>query len=375
MRIVINTKLSKQHHYKYHVPVIKNMIENLLLINTHHTILILLDDALTEFNLTTDNIIQQKIKQSATNNLSIKYWYDVTLAFIIKKFKADIVLHVDSRCSLTIKTPQIILFHQTLFIQHPNFINKTDKLFYQLLQKKHIQKAKAIITFSEHSKQSLQKVYANANNKIYTIPLGLNKIEKTITQKDKENTLQQYTNGTAYFLFKGTTYTANNIVTLLKAFSIFKKRLQSSMKLLLLIEPSKNDLAITEKLTTYKYRDDVVWLQNISAEQEILITSAAYAIIQPAYVEIYTTNLLNAMQLSIPIACSNESFFTEYLSDAALYFNNTNENNIAEQMMLLYKDENLRNEHIKKGKQQATQFTWHNNATILWNLIEQCAKQ
>lgn len=147
------------------------------------------------------------------------------------------------------------------------------------------------------------------------------------------------------------------------------------MKLLLLIEPSKNDLAITEKLTTYKYRDDVVWLQNISAEQEILITSAAYAIIQPAYVEIYTTNLLNAMQLSIPIACSNESFFTEYLSDAALYFNNTNENNIAEQMMLLYKDENLRNEHIKKGKQQATQFTWHNNATILWNLIEQCAKQ
>jgi glycosyltransferase involved in cell wall biosynthesis len=375
MRIVINTKLSKQHHYKYHVPVIKNMIENLLLINTHHTILILLDDALTEFNLTTDNIIQQKIKQSATNNLSIKYWYDVTLAFIIKKFKADIVLHVDSKCSLTIKTPQIILFHQTLFIQQPNFFNKTDKLFYQLLQKKHIQKAKAIITFSEHSKQSLQQAYSTTINKINTIQLGLNKLDKIITQKDKETTLQQYANGIAYFLFIGTTYTANNIVTLLKAFSIFKKRLQSSMKLILLIEPSRNDQAIKEKLTTYKHREDVVWLQNLTTEQEILITSAAYAIIQPASLEIYTTNLLNAMQLSIPIACSNESFFTEYLSDAALYFNNTNENNIAEQMMLLYKDENLRNQHIEKGKQQTTPFTWHNNATMLWNLIEQYAKK
>lgn len=370
MRIVINTKLSQTYHVAFYRTYIYELLQKFIPQHQEHHFLLLLDDTFQPINFTSKNIIQQKIKQKSNKAISIQYWYDVSLPLIVKKYKADVVLHFNNRCSLTLKTPQFIVMYNTTFVEYPQLLSSSEKLFFKFLQKKILEKANTIITLSEHSKQVLQKLYILANNKTFAIPYGVSENNKKLSYKEQENIKQQYTNGCAYFIFNGTTQAANNILTLLKAFSIFKKRLQSNMKLLLLIEPTKYDDAIKEKLKTYKYREDIVWLDNVDQPQQQAIISSAYALILTSYKEEYSATIINAMQNGIPVAYNNTNFFYEIVKEAALSFDTVDENDIAQQMMLLYKDENLRSRLIEKGFNQSTNFSWHKSAESLINLFE-----
>ncbi|MCZ2223882.1 MAG: glycosyltransferase family 4 protein [Chitinophagales bacterium] len=375
MRIVVNTKLLQANNIALYRIYIYELIQKLISQHQEHEFILLLDDAFEQINFTSKNIIQQKIKQKSNKAISIQYWYNISLPLIEKKYKADIVLHFNNRCSLTIKTPQIVVLYNTLFLEHPQFLVSSEKIFYKLLQKKILEKANRIITLSEYSKQVIQNHYKLSKDKIFSIPFGVLENNKRLSYKEQENIKQQYTDGCEYFVFSGTTEPLNNILTLLKAFSIFKKRLHSNMKLLLLIQPTKYDIAIKEKLKTYKYREDIVWLDNVDEPQQQAIISSAYALILTSYKEEYSVTIINAMQNGIPIAYNNTNFFSEITNDAALSFDTKNENDIAQQMMLLYKDENLRNQLIEKGIKQTKLLSWNKSAESLWKIIEQKANK
>jgi glycosyltransferase involved in cell wall biosynthesis len=61
--------------------------------------------------------------------------------------------------------------------------------------------------------------------------------------------------------------------------------------------------------------------------------------------------------------------------DAVLYANPNDVDDLAKQMMLIYKDEKLRTALIEKGFVQAKQFSWDVSAVKLWELIEIIAKK
>ena len=62
---------------------------------------------------------------------------------------------------------------------------------------------------------------------------------------------------------------------------------------------------------------------------------------------------LEAMRCDVPVITSADSSMQEIAGDAALYADANDHTDIADKMMLLYKDENLRNQLIEKGRQVA----------------------
>ena len=131
---------------------------------------------------------------------------------------------------------------------------------------------------------------------------------------------------------------------------------------------------IIEKLKTYKYRDEVVLLDYMPEADLAKVTAAAYALIYPSLFEGFGVPIIEAMQCGVPVACSNTSSMPEVAGDAALFFNPNDANDIALQMMVLYKDEKLRSQLIQKGYVQANKFSWNDSAQKLWQIIEQTAK-
>ena len=59
----------------------------------------------------------------------------------------------------------------------------------------------------------------------------------------------------------------------------------------------------------------------------------------------------------------------EICGDAALYADADNYIEIADKMMLLYKDEGIRRNLIEKGKQVVEKYTWERTADLLWQSI------
>ena len=124
-----------------------------------------------------------------------------------------------------------------------------------------------------------------------------------------------------------------------------------------------------EALRLFKYRYDVIMLGYLSAEDLAKVTAAAYASVYPSFFEGFGVPPLEAMQCGVPALVSNAGAMPEVCSDAAMYFNPNDAVDIARQMMMIYKDEDLRRSLKEKGQERVKVFPWDKTAQLLWNII------
>ena len=95
----------------------------------------------------------------ARHPLLWKFWYDVKVPAVLKKYKADVFVSCDGFCSLTTKVPQCLVVHDLSFLHYPSFIPKSHFLFYKHYTPKFLNKAKSIVTVSEFSKKDIVLQY------------------------------------------------------------------------------------------------------------------------------------------------------------------------------------------------------------------------
>lgn len=376
MRIAINTKILPFCNSDYYNKCVSSFIYELVKQYSNDCFLIITDNTEISHYKQTTNCKLQVIPSKSKQILSLKIWYDVKLAFAIKKFNADVILHVDSRCILGIKTPQIICFPHLSFLHHKESISNVALLMYKMNQKKWIKKSKAIIIFSEFTKTTIINKYKLNSNKFYKINLVSAQQNVFINTQEKETILNTYSEGNEYFLFIDNFNTEYYTIQLLKAFTLFKKRLQSDMKLILIADSKWSNNQLKEKLKNYKYKSDVLLLENLTDENIEKIMASAYAYLNPKMLCNIALNEIKLMQLKVPIACSNTGCLPEILiNNSALFFDTNNEKDIAEQMMMLYKDENLRNNLITNGIAIANEFKVHNSINNIMELLVNTTKE
>ena len=306
---------------------------------------------------------------AARHPLLWKFWYDVKVPAVLKKYKADVVVSCDGVCSLHTKVPQCLVLHDLAFLHYPSGIKKSHLLFYKKYTAKFLSKAKSIATVSEFSKQDIITQYNTEATKIDVVFSGTNEIFQPVSNELKERTKNNYTEGKEYFIYAGLIHPRKNLVNLLKAFSVFKKRQQTNMKLVLTGKVAPKYESFMQNLKSYKYRDDVVTIGIVEETQLVQLIGSAYGMIYPSLYEGFGMPVLEAMQCEVPVITTANSSMQEIAKDAALYADAGSYTDIADKMMLLYKDENRRKELIQKGILLAKQYSWNNTAELLWQSI------
>lgn len=236
-------------------------------------------------------------------------------------------------------------------------------------------KAKTIATVSAFSKNDIIEQYGTTADKINIVYSAAKEIFQPLTNEEKQATKVKYTGGKEYFVYAGAIHPRKNLVNLLKAFSLFKKRQQSSMKLVLAGRLAWKYDSFVKNLKTYKYRDDVVMTGYVNEEEIRKLVGAAYAMVYPSLFEGFGVPVLEAMQCDVPVITSLNSSMQEIANEAALYADPESPAEIAEKMMLLYKDEKLRSQLIEKGRITGKQYNWDFSAERLWMSIEKAMQQ
>jgi glycosyltransferase involved in cell wall biosynthesis len=233
-----------------------------------------------------------------------------------------------------------------------------------------LNKATSIATVSEFSKQDIINQYKTDAAKINVVFNGVKEIFQPENDEDKAATKNNYTDGKEYFIYAGAIHPRKNLMNLLKAFSVFKKRQQTNMKLVLAGRLAWKYESFEKDLKSYKYRSDVVMTGYVEDKELVKLIGAAYGMVYPSLFEGFGVPLLEAMQCDVPVITSAGSAMQEIAKEAALYVDAMSHNDIADKMMLLYKDENLRKELVLKGREVAKQYNWDKTAALLWQSIE-----
>ena len=142
------------------------------------------------------------------------------------------------------------------------------------------------------------------------------------------------------------------------------------MQLIIASQNDSEDIAFVESLKSYKYRDEIKLLTNLDESSMIEITASAYACINIAPLHNDIATLLNAMQCEVPVIAGNLHLAIEVLGQAALFANPSVPENIAEKLMLLYKDENKRTDLMQKAAEQSAKYSLNKTADQLWQNIQ-----
>lgn len=297
------------------------------------------------------NIVHVNAAPKANNRLMWKFWLDFTLPAIAGKHKADVLLHTDGVCSLRTKIAQCIFIHDLSVISHPAFFSKSVHSFFKKNMPAFLEKANTIFTGSDFLAKEIIQRYSKINTgKIQKLQLPIAELFRPVEWEEKESIKEKYADGKEYFFFNGEIHSRYRLVNLLKAFSFFKKRQKSNMQLIIAspMVPAKD--SFMENLKTYKYRKEVSVLMDVPAKDLAKITAAAYAFVYPCLYDGLAVFPLQAMQCEVPVIAGISGAFNEIAGDAALYADPENFEDIAQKMMLVFKDESHRSELINGGR-------------------------
>lgn len=368
MIIAVNTRflVNDLEGYGY---FIHGLFKALVKKHPEHQFYFLFDRPYSEDFIFSSNVHPVIVSPQARHPFLWKYWYDVKVPLALKKIKADVFVSPDGFCSLTTKLPQCLVIHDLGFLHHPEAYKKSHVSFYKRNTPKFLKKAKRIVAVSQFSKNGIVKHYKTAPAKIDVIYNGVKDVFRQASFNEKKTIKEKYTEGKEYFIYVGAIQPRKNLVNLLKAFSIFKKRLQSNMKLVIAGRLAWKNEEFLQLIKTYKYRSDIVMTGYLPEEELSTILAASYALVYPSLFEGFGMPVVEAMKCEVPVLTSEKTSMEEAAGDAALYFNSNDHQDIADKMMLIYKDENLRKQLIEKGKLNAETYSWEKSAELFWESI------
>lgn len=177
-------------------------------------------------------------------------------------------------------------------------------------------------------------------------PVSIPATYKVLEWQDKLLARSGFTGNNEYFISLIKADPIEAVVDVLKAFSHFKKWQQSSMQLILVCNTGEDLKPLKNKLSTYKYRYDVVLSEDISDAPLAGLLASAYAYIHHPAASENTLPVLAALQCGIPVISTTTGLAEAYLKPYDKGMLVAESGSIESTGLLLqriYKDENLRN--------------------------------
>lgn len=369
MIIAVNTRFLLNDYLEGYGYFLYETFSRIVADHPEHEFIFLFDRPFDQKFIFGKNVTPVIVSPEARHPVLWKWWYNVKVPLLLRKYKADVFVSADSFCSLTTRVPQCLVLHDLSFLHYPEFIKKSHLRFYKKYIPRFLQKARSVATVSQFSKNDIISAYKIPDAKIDVVYSAAKDIFRPVSFDIKMAVKRKYTEEKEYFLYVGAIHPRKNLMNLLKAFSLFKKRQQSNMKLVIAGRLAWKNEGFIESIKTYKYRDDVVLTGYIEEQQLADLTASAWALVYPSLFEGFGVPVLEAMKCEVPVLTSSGTSMREVAGNAAVYFDATDIKDIADKMMLVYRDETFRNKLIENGKTVVQQYNWDITAKLLWQTI------
>jgi len=225
--------------------------------------------------------------------------------------------------------------------------------------RKTLDRADALITDSEYTRQELAEYFSWPLERIHTVPLASS---EEFYPRDYETLAEPLSRHGLlpgeYSLFVGTIEPRKNIETLLDAYSRLPLPLRTRCPLILTgYHGWKND-DIHKRLDTAKREGWARYLGFVPSEDLPLLFAGARLFAFPSLYEGFGLPVLEAMSSGVPVVCSNSSSLPEVAGNAALMCEAMDVVKLTELLQQGLEDEAWRLQAITAGLVHASAFSW-----------------
>lgn len=373
MRIAVNTRLLLKGKLEGIGWFTYQTLERIVRNHPEHEFIFFFDRPYDPSFVFASNVTPVVVHPQARHPVLFYIWFEWSIPYMLKKYKADLFLSTDSYMSLTTSVPTCLVIHDLAFEHYPEHFVLSHRLYWRHYSPLFAKKATRIATVSTFSKEDISKHYRIDPDNIDVVYNGAHKEYKPLDVVEREAVKQQYAEGCEYFVFAGALHPRKNIVNLLKAFIAFKKRQPTNMKLVIVGRLAWKYEEVEEMKAEMLFKDDVKWVGYMNVDELSKVIGGAYALVYASLFEGFGIPILEALQCGVPAITSNTSSMPEVAGEAALLVDPSDPQDIANKMHILYKDEALRARLVQNAKVQVAKFNWDKSAENLWACMMKCA--
>jgi len=256
----------------------------------------------------------------------------------------------------------IVTIHGLEYEFSPESYSFWERLYMRWSIRYSVRAADRIIAVSENTKMDLMRLYHVPKAKIeviyegFTTPLpsesGGKKTEKP------------------YFFFVGRLETRKNIVRMIEAFEIFKKKTGSSHQLILAGKPGYGYEAIRAKIQSSVFKNDIREVGYVSEEEKWRLLREAEAFLFPSLYEGFGLPVIEAQSIGVPVITSNASSLPEIAGEGAVLVDPSSPSALALAMEEIVRNPEKQADIIEKATRNADRFSWARCARSVARLLK-----
>jgi glycosyltransferase involved in cell wall biosynthesis len=260
-------------------------------------------------------------------------------------------------------TPVVITSHDISWHLYPNFFSHKMRLWHKATKPKDLfDRAQAIITPSNSTKQDLEEEFEIAKEKITAIPHGSDEAFSARMKASDHGVRSRNKLPKHFALFVGTHEPRKNILALIDGVKRYREHTNDNLHLLLIGSWGWKSRPIKRRL----WKADVKsWVRKLGyakkSDLPAIYRSAAVTIF-PSIYEGFGLPVLESMASGTPVITSHTSSMPEVGGDAAIYIDPYNSQDISDALRGLLGSSSLEQQCKERGIIRAKTFSWKDSA-------------
>jgi glycosyltransferase involved in cell wall biosynthesis len=232
-------------------------------------------------------------------------------------------------------------------------------------------RANRVIAVSDATRrdvESLMGVPPERIRRVYNAPdPGFQTGESRCNLDEQQRIMERYQINYPFLLYAGNIRRHKNVPRLVEAFAVVRDQLRShpvykDLRLVIIGDTISQHPAVRQTVIKSRVEPVVRFLGFVPFETLRCFYETAAAFVFPSRYEGFGLPPLEAMACGAPVVASNTSSLPEVVGDAAILINPENVFDIARGIRDVLLDDALRQSLIRRGRQQASRFSWEQTA-------------
>jgi glycosyltransferase involved in cell wall biosynthesis len=306
-----------------------------------------------------------------------RLWTHLRLALELHRHPPDVLFVPAHVLPVYCPVPTVVTVHDLGYLHYPETHRPFDRWYLNWTTRRHSRVAGEIIADSLTTKQDLIEFYGTNPDRITIIYLGRDESLAPVTDaKIIEQAKARYNIEGDYLLYLGTLHPRKNLARLIDAFHTAIVSLRND-DLKLVIAGKRGWLynEIFERVQQLDLTKRVIFPAYVTNEDKPALLSGSLAYVFPSLYEGFGLPALEAMACGTPVLTSNCSSLPEVAGEAALLVDPHQTAEIAEGLVALITDADLRGQLVEKGFQQIQGFSWQKSAAQLLEILERVGRK
>tara|TARA_Y100000590_G_scaffold288638_1_gene324990 strand:+ start:8191 stop:9330 length:1140 start_codon:yes stop_codon:yes gene_type:complete len=269
--------------------------------------------------------------------------------------------------------PKLLTVHDLSFLRDPQSASPGLRRYLEIAVERSVQLATHVLADSQSTKDDLMELYLTPEEKITVLYPGVSSDFRPIVNpaKLKQVRKRYKLREEPFVLSVGTLQPRKNHLTLIKAFEIALGN--SEYNLVLAGGKGWSYDEVYELVESCGLQKRVLFPGFVADADLASLYSAADIMAFPSLYEGFGLPVLEAMACGVPVLASSVSSLPEVTGDAALLIDPGNVEDMADAMLTLAENVDLRQSFRDKGLKRAEQFSWQTSAAALLGVYKDLA--